>query len=860
MLFASRQVSMADPMTAEEDRRVPPSSRVTPPGTGVDPQLSACADERHQGGKPLQGSGTQTPEQGRRGTRRTRTRVSSTAARLTMGQLLGGRYRIERELGEGGMGVVYLVADEQVPGESFAIKVLKEELRPEALTLLREEVRKTRKLSHQNIVNVHSVNVDGQKLYVLMEYLEGKSVDSLLDEEFGRGLPFSHAWPIIEDVGAALGNAHDHNVIHSDLKPANVFVTTSGRTKLLDFGIARVSRGPLLRAPSGLRALTPGYASCEMLEGKEADRRDDIYSFACVVYEMLSGERPFGDITALEARENGAQMPPLQGLSREQNAALAHALAFNREARTGTVETLLAGLAADTKPRSRPAAVLGMAILLAIAALGLTYVALDRLWVSKHAVVVEGTAANSQQAVSFSPSPHSIAVVPFVNLSGDKEQEYFSDGLTEELLNSLSQIKDLQVAARTSSFSFKEHPDIVTVAHKLNVAAVLEGSVRRSAQKVRVTAQLIDAATGFHTWSKSYDRDLGDVLKLQTEIATAVAEALKVKLLADISQRIQLGGTRIPAAFDAYLRGSKAFRSRRDEPRDIQAAIAAYTEAIRLDGNFASALTGRSFALSVYAEEAATGAAVRESFEAAEADARRAIALAPELAEARLALAHVFENGTLDFAQAREEYERAVALAPGNAEVLRFSGLFAAYMGHFDAGSSALRRAVVLDPLDRRSHTALGDALYVARRYGDAITAFSDAINLNPAYKGAYGQRGLAFYGLGDLPSARASCEAKRDYWVSQQCLAIVYHKLGRHADAEVELAKIKTTLGQAGAYQYATIYAQWGRNPEALEWLDTAMRLRDPGLELLKTDPLFDPLRDETRFQAIKLALEFWD
>jgi len=168
----------------------------------------------------------------------------------------------------------------------------------------RQEVRKTRKLSHPNIVDVHSVNVDGQRLYVLMEYLEGKSLEWLLNEEIGRGMAFSHAWPIIEDVGAALGNAHDHNVIHSDLKPANGFVTTSGRTKLLDFGIARVSRGPLLHAPAGPRALTPAYASCEMLEGKEADRRDDIYSFACVIYEMLCGERPFDDITALEARQD----------------------------------------------------------------------------------------------------------------------------------------------------------------------------------------------------------------------------------------------------------------------------------------------------------------------------------------------------------------------------------------------------------------------------------------------------------------------------------------------------------------------------------------------------------------------------
>ena len=349
----------------------------------------------------------------------------------------------------------------------------------------RQEVRKTRKLSHPNIVDVHSVNVDGQRLYVLMEYLEGKSLEWLLNEEIGRGMAFSHAWPIIEDVGAALGNAHDHNVIHSDLKPANVFVTTSGRTKLLDFGIARVSRGPLLHAPAGPRALTPAYASCEMLQGKEADRRDDIYSFACVIYEMLCGERPFGDITALEARQDAAQMPPLQALSREQNAALARALAFDRDTRTGTVEALLAGLGADSKPRSRPAAFLAAASIAALAAVGLSYLALDRLWVSRHSVVIEGAASNRPQTDSpgttaFNPPLRSIAVVPFVNLSGDKEQEYFSDGLTEELLNSLAQIKDLQVAARTSSFSFREHPDIVTVAHKLNVASVLEGSVRRS--------------------------------------------------------------------------------------------------------------------------------------------------------------------------------------------------------------------------------------------------------------------------------------------------------------------------------------------------------------------------------------------
>ena len=455
----------------------------------------------------------------------------------------------------------------------------------------------------------------------------------------------------------------------------------------------------------------------------------------------------------------------------------------------------------------------------------------------------------------FAPPLHSIAVLPFVNLSGDKEQEYFSDGLTEELLNSLSEINELQVAARTSAFSFKgKDTDIGTIARKLNVGAVLEGSVRRSANTIRITAQLINAVTGFHLWSKTYDRDLGDVLKVQTEIATAVAGALKVTLLGDLAAKIELGGTHNPAAYDAYLRGAKAVSSRH-EAKELPTAIAAYTEAIRLDPHYALAFAGRSIALSIAAGDAATAAA-REGYDKAQADARQALALAPDLAQAHLALAVVSES-TLNFTQASAAYERALALAPGNAQVLRVSGYFAAQMGHFDAGVAAARRAVALDPLARQSHSELGRALYFARRYEEAVAAFAEVISLDPDFKATYGERGLAYYGLGDLQSARVSCETKADEWGIQQCLAVVYYKLGRRADAQAEFAKMKAALGDDFAYQYATIFAQWGNRPKALEWLDTAWRLRDPGLEGLKTDPLLDPLRQEPRFLAIERGVE---
>jgi TolB-like protein/Flp pilus assembly protein TadD len=488
---------------------------------------------------------------------------------------------------------------------------------------------------------------------------------------------------------------------------------------------------------------------------------------------------------------------------------------------------------------------------MAVLVVALGYFVADRLALSKRG-------AEGVPATAFAPPPHSIAVLPFVNLSGDKEQEYFSDGLTEELLNSLAQINGLQVAARTSSFSFKEHPDIATVAHKLNVGAVLEGSVRRSTNTIRITAQLINAVTGFHLWSKTYDRNLGDVLTLQTEIATAVASALKVTLLGDIAAKVELGGTRNPDAFDAYLRGAKAFSSRH-EAKDIPAAIGAYTEAIRLDPHYALAFAARSMAdATVAGEGAATAAVMREGFDKAKADARQALILAPDLGQAHLALGFVSELADLDFTQASAAYDRALSLAPGNAEVLRRGAEFAAYMGHFDTGVAAARRAVVLDPLARASHSVLGRTLHVAHRYKEAVAAWAEVLSLDPDDKATYTWRGFAYYGLGDLQSARASCETHPDYWGNQYCLAITYHSLGRQADAEAELAKMQAAIGDTAAYQYATIYAQWGNRAKALEWLETALRVRDPGLELLKTDGLLDPLRKEPRFQAIERALKF--
>ena len=461
-------------------------------------------------------------------------------------------------------------------------------------------------------------------------------------------------------------------------------------------------------------------------------------------------------------------------------------------------------------------------------------------------------------APTFTPPPHSIAVLPFVNMSGDKEQEYFSEGLTEEVLNSLARLEELHVAARTSSFSFQgEHPDIATVAHKLNVGAVLEGSVRRSTHMVRITTQLVSGVTGFHLWSQTYDRNLGDVLKLETEIANAVASALKVTLLGNVSAKIELGGTRDPAAFDAYLRGLKLARTATTR-EECRAPIDAFTEAIRLDSDYALAYASRSLIVWECAIHY-SGDWIQHGIAAGvRTDAQRAIALAPTLAEGYVALS-LLESGRLEFAAAGTACTRALAVAPNNDRALYVCSRLAGSLGHVDAGISAARRGVALDPLNPGIHRALGDTLRAAHRYQEAIAAYKDSIAMDPEHSAeAYARRGLSYFLAGDLAQAQASCEAKPDYYESWVCQAVIYHRLGRHDAAAAALARVVHLGGDSAAYQYVQIHTQWGEHPAALEWLERARRLGDPGLIYLKTDPLIDPLRNEPRFQAIMRELKF--
>lgn len=450
---------------------------------------------------------------------------------------------------------------------------------------------------------------------------------------------------------------------------------------------------------------------------------------------------------------------------------------------------------------------------------------------------------------------HGVVVLPFRNLSGDPEQAYFSQGITEEVRAALRRISALKVvAAASSEAAGTAHEDAPTIAVKLGVAYILEGSVQRAANVVRIAVDLTEGATGFSKWSKQVDRPLTDIFAVQSEIAGMVAGAMSVRLATAAPAP---GGTHDVAAYEHLLRGRALFYQGKDEANDRH-ALAEFDQAVALDPQFALAHAARSRTVAAIAVEYAGAAELRSLYADARRSAQRAIEIAPDLPEAQLAMGFVLFTCLIQPKQARPFYDRAAALAPGDADIQLLYALYCSRAGRSAEAEAAVSRAVSLDSLNARAHRAMGSIRYAARAYRKALPPLERALELTPTLSNAHSVQGFCLLQLGDLAGAEAAFTAEPHEIFHLTGLAIVRHRRGDQASAQRYLDQIRSTLGDSSVYQQAEVLAQWGDTAGALASLERARAVGDGGLIYLATDPLLDPVRATPRFQALLRAFGF--
>lgn len=778
-----------------------------------------------------------------------------------IGQTLG-HYRILEKIGAGGMGVVYRARDEQLQRE-VAIKVLttgtlsddsaRRHFRKEALALA--------KLNHPNIGAVYEFGTQDGVDFLVMEYVPGKT---LADQLVGGTLPEKDVISLGIQIASALEEAHERGIVHRDLKPANIAITAKGSVKVLDFGLAKLlqteGEGPTeVWVESQAGAGTLPYMPPEQLKGERVDARADIYTIGAVLYEMATGRRAFRDGIITRLVDAILHQPPTStrvvnpGISPELDSIILKCLDKDRDRRYQSAKELLVDLRRLQTPSSGQTLLTPPSPFWNVRRKGLAYGVAGLLLLA--AALIAGNAGGWRDRLlgrPRAPQIRSLAVLPFENLSADPDQEYFADGMTEALITDLGQIHALRVISRTSVMRYKSaKKPLAEIARELNVDGIVEGSVSRSGGISQVTARLLDGSTDTQLWSKTYKRDLQNVLALQADVAAAIVREIDLTLTPQEKARLAETHSADFAAHDAYFKGR--YHLHQGTEGQFREAKAFFEEAIKIDPKYAPAYAGLADYYWLTNE-----LPPRVAMPKAKDYADKALALDDGLADAHTTLATIKFYGDWDWPGADSEYKRAIELSPSYAEAHRIYSSFLSEMGRPDQAMGEMRTAQELDPYSATTSLGAGWVLYYARKYDRAIEQCRTVLDLDPHSMSAQDCVGSSQLASGAYDPAialyRTLAASSGDDPLRLASLGFAYALSGRKAEA----LKVVAQLNAASKIHYvpasllAQIYAALGDKDQAFLSLEKAYAEHDAFLVRLRVEPALDPLRSDQRFQAL--------
>ena len=779
---------------------------------------------------------------------------------LTRGTTFAGRYEIIEELGKGGMGRVYRALDKQI-NEDVAVKLIKPEIAADENILERfsNELKLARKISHKNICRMYHLEKEAKAPYITMEYVPGEDLKSVVKRR--EKIPEEEAISIAKQVCEGLDEAHELGVIHRDLKPQNIMIAEDGNAKIMDFGIARSLEAPGVTA-SGVMIGTPDYISPEQAEGEEADQRSDIYALGVILYEMVTGSVPFKGDTALSvALKHKAQLPKEPRkfnpeVSENLSRLILVCMEKDRERRYQKAEELLAdlrnieeGFPLGTKIRPRRETFVATLIR-------------KKLFIPALIVALAFIALVVWQLLPKAPSITSIAVLPFEDQSPNKDQEYFCDGLSEELINRLTNIESLRVPAKTSSFFFKgKGSSIQEIGKVLNVNMILGGSLRKAGNKLRITVQLVNVIDGYTIWSNKYERNLEDYFALWDEISLAIVDNLKIKLLGEERAKLVKRHTENLEAYNLYVRGRYFLDKGTEE--DMEKSLDYFQQAIEEDPTYAPAYVGKADCYIILADFGYLSS--KEAYPKVRAAAEKALEMDNTLAGAYASLGYVKYRYDWDWAGAEKDFKRALDLDPNYGYAHLSYSLYLSDMGRHDEAIKEAKRGLESDALSLDFNNVLGWILYEASRYDRAIEQLQNLLEIDQNYWVAHENLARAYAGKGmykkAIVEAQKAIELSGRNKTAIATLGYIYALAGRKDKARkvlddlLELSKKE----HVSSFWVAIVYTYLGQKDQAFEWLEKAYEEHEVYLSLLKVIPLLDSLRSDPRYKALlkKMNLE---